>query len=239
VSRAGPLTSALLALACLAPGCAPSAQRGDAHLAVVSASRRTFRVPAPAGMVSDLGHDAVADSIFRAAVPSDFVMLAHFSTVDASQRGRQAAFEIPRSLPADDATSLALFAEMRKFLPLRYERTRATSRPPIRALALSLREGASDPAAADVTVLPGEQVPIRITRSDERVITAFALVGMPDAPDESTGPRAVLVGTTVALLKHRLTYLYVVERLPEQGDPLASARPALEAWTEKVLAANR
>jgi hypothetical protein len=239
VSHAGAPAAALVGLACLAAACAPAPRRGDAHLAVVSASRRTFRVPAPAGMVSDFGRSAEADSVFCAAVPSDFEMLAHFSPEDASRHDRHAAFELPHSLPADDATSQALFAELRKFMSLRYERARATARPEIRELALKLRGGASDPAEADFTMLPGEQVPIRITRSDQRAITAFAVVGMPVTPLESTQARAVLVGTTVALLKNRLTYLYIVDRLPQQGDPLAEVRPALEAWTEQVLAANR
>jgi hypothetical protein len=235
VSRVGILAPALVALGCLTAACAPPAQHGDAHLAVVSASRRTFRVPAPSGMVSDLGRDADADSAFRAAVPSDFEMLAHFSPEDASTRNRHASFEMPHSLPADDATSQALFAELRRFMSLRYERARAAARPEIRELALKLRGGASDPAAADATVLPGEQVPIRITRSDARAITGFAVIGMPETRDEPTVARAVLVGTTVALLKNRLTYLYLVDRLPTQGE----VRPALEAWTERVLAANR
>ena len=196
-------------------------------------------MPAPAGMVSDLGRDAGADAVFRAAVPSDFEMLAHFSPEDASLRDRHASFEMPHSLPEDDATSLALFAEMRRFMPLRYERARAAARPEIRELALSLRGGVSDPAAADATVRTGEQVPITVTRNDARAIIGFALIGMPETPDGRTGPRAVLVGTTVALLKNRVTYLYYVGRLPEQGAPLAEVRPALEAWTEKVLAANR
>lgn len=239
MSRARTLAPALVVLGFLAAACGPSARHGDAHLAVVSASRRTFRVPAPSGMVSDLGRDADADSVFRAAVPSDFRMLAHFSPADPSLRDRHASFEIPRSLPADDATSQALFTEMGRFMPLRWERTRATALPELRALALSLREGVSDPAAADSTVLPGEQVPIRITRSDTRAITCFALVGMPRTRYRRDGPRTVLVGTTVALLRNRLTYLYYVDRLPERGDPLATLRPALEAWTEQVLAANR
>jgi hypothetical protein len=144
-----------------------------------------------------------------------------------------------RSLPEDDASSLALFAEMRKFMPLRYERSRAAARPELRALALSLRDGVSDPAGADVTVLPREQVPITITRADARAIIGFALIGMPESADGLTGPRAALVGTAVLLLKNRVTYLYYVGRLPQQGDPLAEIRPALETWTEKVLAANR
>ena len=233
------LAFALVALGCLPAACAPFARRDDAHLAVVSASRRTFRVPAPAGMISDLGRDPRADVAFRVAVPSDLEMLAHFSPEDTSRSDWHASFEMARSLPEDDASSLALFAEMRKFMPLRYERTRAAARPEIRALALNLRGGVSDPAAADATVHTGEQVPITITRDDARAIIGFALIGMPETPDGHTGPRAVLVGMTVALLKNRVTYLYYVGRLPEQGAPLAEVRPALEAWTEKVLAANR
>lgn len=239
MSRVGSLAAALVTLGCLLAACGPPARRGDAHLAIVSASRRTFQVPAPSGMVSDLGHDAGADSVFRAAVPSDFEMLAHFSPEDASLRDRHASFELPHSLPEDDATSQALFTEMRRFLPLRYERTRATAPPEIQELARSLREGVSDPAAADATVLPGEQVPIRITRADAQAITGFALIGMPETRYRRNGPRNVLVGMTVVLLKNRITYLYLVDRLPQQGDPLAVVRPALEAWTEQVLAANR
>jgi hypothetical protein len=239
VSRARNLSLALVTLGCLAAACGPFARRDDAHLAVVTASRRTFHVPAPAGMVSDLGRDPGADVAFRVAVPSDLEMLAHFSPGDTLQRDWHASFEMARSLPEDDASSQALFAEMRKFMPLRYERSRASARPGLRALALSLRGGASDPAAADLTVLPGEQVPITITRDDARAIIGFALVGMPESPDGLTAPRAVLVGTTVALIKNRVTYLYYVGRLPAHGAPLVRIRPALEAWTEKVLAANR
>ena len=230
---------ALVALGCLAAACAPFARRDDAHLAVVSASRRIFHVPAPAGMISDLGRDPRADVAFRVAVPSDLEMLAHFSPEDTSRSDWHASFEMARSLPEDDASSLALFAEMRKFMPQRYERSRAEARPGLRTLALSLREGVSDPAAADLTVLPREQVPITVTRNDARAIIGFALIGMPESADGLTGPRAALVGTAVALLKNRVTYLYYVGRLPERGDPLAEIQPALEAWTEKVLAANR
>jgi hypothetical protein len=144
-----------------------------------------------------------------------------------------------RSLPEEDASSLALFGEMRKFMPLRYERAWAAARPEIRALALSLREGVSDPAGADITVLPREQVPITVTRDDAQAIIGFALIGMPESAGGLTGPRAALVGTAMLLLKNRVTYLYYVGRLPTQGAPLAQVRPALEAWTEKVLAANR
>jgi hypothetical protein len=239
VSRVRRLAAALVALGCVAAACAPPARRDDAHLAVVSASHRTFRVPAPAGMVSDLGRDPGADAGFRNAVPSDLEMLAHFSPADTSRRDWHASFEMARSLPEDDASSLALFAEMRKFMPLRYERARAAARPEIRALALSLREGVSDPAGADITVLPREQVPIAVTRDDAQAIIGFALIGMPESADGLTGPRAALVGTAVLLLKNRVTYLYYVGRLPAQGDPLAQVRPPLEAWTKKVLAANR
>jgi hypothetical protein len=239
VNRVPGVALALVTLGCLAVACAPSAQRGDAHLAVVSASRKNFRVPAPDGMVSDLGRDPGADVAFRVAMPSDLEMLAHFSPEDTSLRGWQASFEMASSLPEDDATSLALFAEMRRVMPLRYERARAAARPEIGALALSLRTGASDPAVADATVRIGEQVPITVTRNDARAIIGFALIGMPETPDGRTAPHAALVGTTVALLKNRVTYLYYVGRLPEQGAPLAEIRPALEAWTEKVLAANR
>jgi len=166
-------------------------------------------------------------------------MLAHFSPEDTSRGGWHASFEMARSLPEDDASSLALFAEMRRFMPLRYERARAAARPGIRALALSLRGGESDPAGADVTVLPREQVPITVTRNDAQAVIGFALIGMPESADGLTGPRAALVGTAVLLLKNRVTYLYYVGRLPAQGDPLAEIRPALEAWTEQVLAANR
>jgi hypothetical protein len=239
VSRVRSIAVALVTLGCLAAACTPLARRDDAHLAAVSAHRRTFRVPAPAGMVSDLGRDPRADVAFRKAVPSDLEMLAHFSPEDTSLSGWHASFEMARSLPEDDASSLALFAEMRRFMPLRYERTRAAARPEIRTLALSLRDGVSDPAGADVTVLPREQVPIAVTRDDARAIIGFALIGMPESADGLTGPRAALVGTAVLLLKNRLAYLYYVGRLPQQGDPLAMVRPALEAWTEKVLAANR
>jgi hypothetical protein len=239
VSRARNLALALVALGCLAAACAPLARRDDSRVAVVTASRRTFRVPAPAGMVSDLGRDPRADVAFRVAVPSDLEMLAHFSPEDTSWGDWHASFEMARSLPEDDASSLALFAEMRKFMPLRYERARAAARPGIQALALSLRGGASDPAAADVTVLPREQVPITITRDDARAVIGFALIGMPESADGLTPPRAALVGTAVLLLKNRVTYLYYVGRLPQQGAPLAGIQPALEAWTEKVLAANR
>ena len=239
MSRVRNLALALVALGCLAAACAPFARHDDAHLAVVSASRRTFHVPAPAGMVSDLGRDPGADVAFRNAVPSDLEMLAHFSPEDSSLRDLHASFEMARSLPEDDASSLALFAEMRKFMPLRYERARAAARPEIGALALSLREGVSDPAGADVTVLPREQVPITVTRDDAQAIIGFALIGMPESADGLTGPHAALVGTAVVLLKNRVTFLYYVDRLPEQGDPLAQVRPALEAWTEQVLAANR
>ena len=239
MSRVRSLALALVTLGCLAAACAPFARRDDAHVAVVSASRRTFHIPAPAGMVSDLGRDPGADVAFRVAVPSDLEMLAHFSSEDTSRGDWHASFEMARSLPEDDASSLALFAEMRRVMPLRYERARAAARPEIGALALSLREGASDPARADATVRTGEQVPINVTRNDARAIIGFALIGMPETPDGLTGPRAVLVGTTVALLKNRVTYLYYVGRLPEQGAPLAEIRPALEAWAEKVLAANR
>jgi hypothetical protein len=239
VNRVGTHALALVALGCLAATCAPLEGRDQAHLAVVSASRRTFQVPAPAGMISDLGRDPHADVAFRIAVPSDLEMLAHFSPEDTSQGDWHASFEMARSLPEDDASSLALFTEMRRFMPLRYERARAAARPEIRALALSLREGVSDPAGADVTVLPREQVPITVTRNDARAIIGFALIGMPESADGLTGPRAALVGTAVVLLKNRVTYLYYVGRLPAQGAPLAKVRPALEAWTEKVLAANR
>ena len=239
MSRVRTHALALVVLGCLAATCAPPARRDDAHLAIVSASRRTFHVPAPAGMVSDLGRDPGADVAFRVAVPSDLEMLAHFSPEDTLLRGWHASFEMARSLPEDDASSLALFAEMHRFMPQRYERARATARPEIGALALSLREGVSDPATADATVRTGEQVPIAVTRNDARAIIGFALIGMPETPDGRTAPRAALVGTAVALLKNRVTYLYYVGRLPEQGAPLAEVRPALEAWTEKVLAANR
>jgi len=239
VSRVRSRALALVTLGCLAAACAPFARRDDAHVAVVSASRRTFHIPAPAGMVSDLGRDPGADVAFRVAVPSDLEMLAHFSSEDTSRGDWHASFEMARSLPEDDASSLALFAEMRRVMPLRYERARAAARPEIGALALSLREGASDPARADATVRTGEQVPITVTRNDARAIIGFALIGMPETPDGLTEPHAVLVGTTVALLKNRVTYLYYVGQLPEQGAPLAEIRPALEAWTEKVLAANR
>jgi hypothetical protein len=239
VNRVRSLAFAFIVLGGLAAACAPLAPRDDAHVAVVSAHRRTFRVPAPAGMVSDLGRDPGADVAFRVAVPSDLEMLAHFSPGDTSQRDWHASFEMARSLPEDDASSLSLFAEMRKFVPLRYERARAAARPEIRALALSLREGVSDPAAADVTVLPREQVPIAVTRDDARAIIGFALIGMPESADGRTGPHAALVGTAVVLLKNRVTYLYYVGRLPAQGAPLDEVRPALETWTEKVLAANR
>jgi hypothetical protein len=229
----------LITLGCLAAACAPPARRDDAHLAIVSASHRTFQVPAPAGMVSDLGRDAGADAAFRVAVPSDLEMLAHFSPEDTSLHDWHASFEMARSLPEDDASSLALFAEMRKFMPLRYERARAAARPEIRALALSLREGVSDPAGADATVLPREQVPITVTRDDAQAIIGFALFGMPESADGLTGPRTALVGTAVVLLKNRVTYLYYVGRLPARGAPLAEIRPALETWAEQVLAANR
>lgn len=237
MNRAGTLALALVALGCLSASCAPP--REDARLAVVSAHRRTFRVPAPAGMVSDLGRDPHADVAFRVAVPSDLEMLAHFSPEDSSRQDWHATFEMARSLPDDDASSLALFAEMRRFMPQRYERSRASARPGLQALALSLREGVSDPAGADVTVLPREQVPIAVTRDDARAIVGFALIGMPEAADGSTGTRAALVGTAVVLLKNRVSYLYYVGRLPQQGAPLAEIQPAFEAWTEKVLAANR
>lgn len=239
MNRARNLAPALITLACLAAACAPFAQRDDEHVAVISAHRRTFRVPAPNGMVSDLGRDSGADAAFRVAVPSDLEMLAHFSPEDSSRSDWHASFEMARSLPDEDASSLALFAEMRKFMPLRYERARVAARPEIRALALSLREGVSDPAGADITVLPREQVPISITRDDAQAIIGFALIGMPESADGLTGPRAALVGTAVVLLRNRVTYLYYVGRLPAQGDPLAGIRPAFEAWTEKVLAANR
>jgi hypothetical protein len=239
VNRVGTCALALIALGCLAAACAPAARRDDAHVAVVSASRRTFQVPAPAGMVSDLGRDPATDLAFRHAVPSDLGMLAHFSPEDTSLSDLHASFEMARSLPEDDASSLSLFAEMRKFVPLRYERARAAARPEIRALALSLREGVSDPAGADLTVLPREQVPITITRDDAQAIIGFALIGMPESADGLTRPHAALVGTAIVLLKNRVTYLYYVGRLPAQGDPLAQVRPALEAWTNQVLAANR
>ena len=239
MSRVGILALALVTLGGLVTACAPFAQRDQAHFAVVTASRRTFHVPAPAGMISDLGRDSSADVAFRIAVPSDLEMLAHFSPEDTLLRGWHASFEMARSLPEDDASSLALFAEMRKFMPLRYERSRASARPGLRALALSLRDGVSDPAEADLTVLPREQVPITVTRDDGRAIIGFALIGMPESADGLTGPRAALVGTAVVLLKNRVTYLYYVGRLPARGDPLAKVRPALETWTEKVLAANR
>ena len=239
MSRARSLAPALVALGCLAAACAPSARRDDAHLAVVTASRRVFRVPAPAGMVSDLGRDPRADVVFRVAVPSDLEMLAHFSPEDTSRGDWHASFEMARSLPEDDASSLALFAEMRKFMPSRYERARAAARPGIQALALSLRQGVSDPAAADLAVQPREQVPITITRDDARAVIGFALIGMPESADGRTAPHAALVGTAVLLLKNRVTYLYYVGRLPQQGAPLAEIQPALEAWAEKVLAANR
>jgi hypothetical protein len=239
VNRVGTRALALITLGCLAAACAPSAPDNDAHVAAVSAHRRTFRVPAPTGMVSNLGRDPGADAAFRVAVPSDLEMLAHFSPEDSSRHDWHASFEMARSLPDDDASSLALFAEMRKFMPLRYERARAAARPEIRALALSLREGVSDPAGADLTVLPREQVPIAVTRDDAQAIIGFALIGMPESADGLTGPRAALVGTAVVLLKNRVTYLYYVGRLPAQGAPLTEIRPALEAWTEQVLAANR
>jgi hypothetical protein len=239
VNRAGIHTLALIALGCLTAACAPPAPRDDAHLAVVSAHRRIFRVPAPAGMVSNLGRDPDRDAAFRVAVPSDLEMLAHFSPADSARRDWHASFELARSLPDDDASSLALFAEMRRFMPLRYERARAAARPEIRALASSLREGVSDPAGADLKVQPREQVPITVTRDDAQAIIGFALIGMPESADGLTGPRAALVGTAVVLLKNRVTYLYYVGRLPAQGDPLVEIRPALEAWTEQVLTANR
>jgi hypothetical protein len=239
VNRVRNVALALVTLGGLAAACAPPAPRDDAHVAVVSASRKTFHIPAPAGMVSDLGRDPGADVAFRIAVPSDLEMLAHFSPEDTSLSVWHASFEMARSLPEEDASSLALFTEMRKFMPLRYERARAAARPEIRALALSLREGVSDPAGADITVLPREQVPITVTRDDAQAIIGFALIGMPESADGLTGPRAALVGTAVVLLKNRVTFLYYVGRLPAQGDPLATVRPALEAWTEKVLAANR
>jgi len=239
VNRVQNVALTLVTLGCLAAACAPPSRRDDAHVAVVSASRRTFHIPAPAGMVSDLGRDPGADVAFRIAVPSDLEMLAHFSPEDTLLRDLHASFEMARSLPEEDASSLALFAEMRKFMPLRYERARAAARPEIRALALSLREGVSDPAGADITVLPREQVPIAVTRDDAQAIIGFALIGMPESADGLTGPRAALVGTAVVLLKNRVTYLYYVGRLPARGAPLTAIRPALEAWTEKVLAANR
>jgi hypothetical protein len=239
VNRIRNVEVALIALGCMAAACAPPAPGDNAHVAVVSAHGRTFRVPAPTGMVSDLGRDPRADVAFRIAVPSDLEMLAHFSPEDSARRDWHASFEMARSLPDEDASSLALFAEMRKFMPLRYERARAAARPEIRALALSLREGVSDPAGADITVQPREQVPITVTRDDTQAIIGFALIGMPESADGLTGPRAALVGTAVVLLKNRVTYLYYVGRLPAQGAPLAEIRPALEAWTEKVLAANR
>ncbi len=239
MSRARNAALALAVLGCLATACAPFGRREDAHLAVVSASRRTFRVPAPAGMVSDLGRDPGSDAGFRVAVPSDLEMLAHFSPEDTASGGWHASFEMARSLPEDDASSQALFAEMRKFMPRRYERARAAARPAIAALAQSLRAGTSDPAAADVAVLPREQVPITITRDDAQAIIGFALIGMPESADGLTGPRAALVGTAVLLLKNRVSYLYYVGRLPAQGAPLARIQPALEAWTAEVLAANR
>ena len=110
-------------------------------------------------------------------------------------------------------------------MPLRYERARAAARPEIRALALSLREGVSDPAGADITVLPREQVPITVTRDDAQAIIGFALIGMPESADGLTGPRAALVGTTVVLLKNRVTYLYYVGRLPAQGAPWPGSAP--------------
>lgn len=239
MNRVRNVALALITLGCLTAACAPFARRDDAHVAVISAHRRTFRVPAPAGMVSDLGRDPAADVAFRIAVPSDLEMLAHFSPEDTSRSDWHASFEMARSLPDEDASSLALFAEMRRFLPLRYERARAAARPEIRALALSLREGVSDPASADITVQPREQVPITVTRDDAQAIIGFALIGMPESADGLTGPRAALVGTAVVLLKNRVTYLYYVGRLPAQGNPLAEVRPALETWTEQVLAANR
>jgi hypothetical protein len=239
VNRVRNVALALITLGCLAAACAPFARHDDAHVAAVSAHGRTFRVPAPAGMVSDLGRDPAADVAFRIAVPSDLEMLAHFSPEDTSRSDWHASFEMARSLPDEDASSLALFAEMRKFMPLRYERARAAARPEIRALALSLREGVSDPAGADITVQPREQVPITVTRDDAQAIIGFALIGMPESADGLTGPRAALVGTAVVLLKNRVTYLYYVGRLPAQGDPLSEIRPAFEAWTEQVLTANR
>lgn len=239
MNRVRDIALALVTLGCMAAACAPFAHRDDAHLAIVPAHRQTFRVPAPAGMVSDLGRDPGADATFRVAVPSDLEMLAHFSPEDTSLRDLHASFEMARSLPDDDASSLALFTEMRKFIPRRYERSRASARPELRDLALSLRAGVSDPAGADATVQPREQVPIAVTRDDAQAIIGFALIGMPESADGRTAPRAALVGTAVLLLKNRVSYLYYVGRLPAQGDPLAQVRPALEAWTKKVLAANR
>jgi hypothetical protein len=233
------LAPALLALGCLAAACAPFTRQDPAHLAVVKAKRRTFHVPAPAGMVSDLGRDSEDDAAFHVAVPSDLEMLAHFSPGDSSRRGWHATFEIARTLPEDDESSKALFKEMREFMPLRYERARAAARPGLAALARSLRSGVSDPAEADIAVLPRDQVPITITRDDARAIIGFALVGMPESSDGRTPPHAALVGTSVMLMKSRVTYVYIVGRLPKQGAPLAEIQPALEAWTEKVLAANR
>lgn len=229
-------TLALVALACLLAACAP---REDAHQAVVKAKRRTFVIPAPIGMASNLGFDSEADAMFRVAVPSDLEMLAHFSPEDTTNHDWHASFEIARTLPEDDASSQALFTEMHTFMPQRYEHARASARPGIASLAQSLRAGQSEPARADLVVQPCEQVPITITRSDKQAIIGFSLIGMPESSDGSIPARAALVGTSVMLMKNRVTYLYLVGRLPAQGPPLSGIQPALETWTKKVLAANR
>ena len=222
-----------MALACALCGCE------GRHLAVVDAKGRTLRIPAPGGMSSDFGIRPGADSVWRATVPANGKMLAHFSADDPKLFGQQAVVEVARGLPGDPESSHLLYAEIRRTMETRIARISAEARPAARACGRRLSQREPGSGAAPMDLLPREQAPVMLARNDDQAIVYYTLVGMPQVVDDSINVRPMLVGTTITVLKDRAIYLYLLMDLPRQGDPLGEIMPALERWTSRVRARNR
>ncbi len=212
---------------------------GSEHTAVVEAKGRTLRIPAPPGMVSDFGVRPGADSVWRATVPANGKMLAHFSAEEPRLYGQQAVVEIARSLPYDPESSHLLFAEISRSMPTRIARISAEARPAARACGRRLATRQPGAGAEPVDILPREQAPVLLARHDAQAVEYYTLVGMPELVNDSVSVRPMLVGTSITVLKDRAIYLYLMLALPRQGDPLGEIMPALAAWTRRVRERNR
>jgi hypothetical protein len=225
--------AAAVALACGLCGCASE------HMAVVDAKGKTLRIPAPAGMISDFGIREGADSVWRASVPANGKMLAHFSAEEPKLLGQQAVAEVARSLPEDRESSHLLYAEIQRTMHTRMARISAEARPAARASGrlLATRQPGVGDSAMDIE--PREQAPVLLARNDERGVVYFTLVGMPEYVDGGIRVRPMLVGTTITVLKDRVIYLYLMLNLPRKGDPLGEIVPALTRWTDRVRERNR
>jgi len=223
----------VLAFACGVCGC------GNERVAVVEAKGKTLRLPAPAGMVSDYGIRPGADSVWRATVPANGTMLAHFSAEDPRLYGQQAVVEVARSLPEDPESSHLLYAEIHRTMQTRIARISAEARPAARASGRRLATREPGVGASPMDIEPREQAPVLLARNDDKAIVYYTLVGMPEVVNDSLQIRPMLVGTTITVLKDRVICLYLLMNLPRRGDPLGEIQPALEKWTGRVRERNR